>query len=230
MNTKERHPAGLRHHLGRQRQRPAPDARAVHPHPGYELDGLHHRHPEHHDVARGERRDGPQLARLRAPGPEAVPLGGGAQRLAAALPGRRPGRLHPAVRVPRRTHEQRRPVPDRPRPVHEREHDLRRAREPDQDLGCRTPPSSASTTRTATSRRASSRASTARSTSSTTRATPTTRASATRTRRPASSTPTSRPTSSRSRSGTTRTSSGTPRTTGRRAASSRSTTASASTT
>ena len=51
-------------------------------------------------------------------------------------PGRRPGRLHPLDFVFRggRT-AQRRPVPDRPRPVHQREHHPGRAREPDQDLG-----------------------------------------------------------------------------------------------
>ena len=61
-------------------------------------------------------------------------------------------------------------------------------------------------------------------------ATPTTRGTATRTRRPGSSTPTSRPTSSRIRSTSTRTSSGTARTTGRSTRGSPSTTASASTT
>ena len=45
------HPAGLRHDLGRQRQRPAPDAGAV-PAPRHELHALGDRHPQPDDVAR----------------------------------------------------------------------------------------------------------------------------------------------------------------------------------
>ena len=41
----------------------------------------------------------------------------------------------PGLPLPRRAHGQRRPVPDRPRPVHQREHHLRRPREPDEGLG-----------------------------------------------------------------------------------------------
>ena len=48
-----RHPAGLRDDLGRQRQRPAPDADAVRP-PRLELHALGDRRAEHHDVARVE--------------------------------------------------------------------------------------------------------------------------------------------------------------------------------
>ena len=51
-------PAGLRHHLGRQRQRPAPDTLGQ-PASRFELPALRHRHPQRDDVARGELREGP---------------------------------------------------------------------------------------------------------------------------------------------------------------------------
>ena len=85
--------------------------------------------------------------------------GGG--RAAVPLPGRGTGRLRAVVPVPRRPHRQRRPVPDRSRRVHQREHHPRRRREPDEGDGLARCSRRASTTRTASSRRASSAPSTA---------------------------------------------------------------------
>ena len=212
-----RHHAGLRHDLGRQRQRPAPDAGRSSCIPGsnYMLSATGILNPTTSlELSVGPRRTTRSNYQLQ--NPNLFRVGGGTRpgcRCSSRTPCRRT--TSPDFRFRGGRTRQRRPVPDRPRPVHEREHDLRRAREPDEDLGHRTPPSSASTSRTASSRRASSRASTARSTSSTTRTTRSTPATATRTPPPASSTPTRRPTSTRCRSGATRTSSGTPRTTGR---------------
>ena len=52
-----------------------------------------------------------------------------------ALPERHPVRLHPAARLPRRPHRQRRAVPDGQRAVHELQRDLRRDREPHEGVG-----------------------------------------------------------------------------------------------
>ena len=125
-------------------QLPMPDPL---PAPGQELHALGHRHPQPHDVARGQPGARRELAQLRAAAREPVPLGGRPLRAAPALPRRRPGGLHPLVRVPRRPHGQRRPVPDRPRSVHQREHHPRRAGQPVQGLGLALDASSASTTR-----------------------------------------------------------------------------------
>ena len=51
MKNEGRDPAGLRHDVGRQRQRPAPDADALHA-PRLELHAVRDRHPEQLDVAR----------------------------------------------------------------------------------------------------------------------------------------------------------------------------------
>ena len=101
-----------------------------------ELDGLGHGHPQQLDVARAEPRERPQRDRLLRRQPPADPLGRGAHPDAAALPGRRPEGLHPGHALWRRA---RRPQRGRllygKRPVHEREHDLRRDRQPHEGLG-----------------------------------------------------------------------------------------------
>ena len=122
----------------------------------------------------------------------------------------------PGFRLPRRPHGQRRPLPDRSRPVHQREHHARRHREPDEGLGLARvegrlllpeqlqaaehlrqlqQPDQLHRQREQPVRHG---------------------LSATRTRRPACSTATRRPPSTRCPNGVTRTSSGTRRTTGSR--------------
>ena len=179
--------------------------------PRLELHGLDHRHPEPDHVARGERRPGPQLARLRHHERGAPARGRGPHRHAAPLPGRRAGGLHPRLPLQRRPRRAGTRASTRPTagPFTNENTTWDVLANLTQDLGRRTPPSSASTSRAATSPRASSRASTARSTSSTTPTTRSTRASPTPTRRPASSTLIPRPPSTRCPSGATRTSSGT---------------------
>ena len=104
----ERHDPGVRHPLGRQRQLPGSDGSALQE-PRLQLDAEHQRHPQQHDLARGERRDRAQLARLRDAGPAAVPGELGAQQLPLPLSGRRPGRLRPALPVRRHEHREARP-------------------------------------------------------------------------------------------------------------------------
>ncbi len=211
------HPAGVRDDLGRQRQRPAAHAGALHP-PRFELPAVRHRHSEPDHVPRAELGTSGQLAELPTPAAAVVPGERRGLVAAIAVSRRGPVGLRSVVRLPRRAYRQRRPISDRSGAVHQREHHPRRHREPDQGLGRALLESGASTSSTASSRRASSPASTARSTSPTTPATPSTRGSATPTRRPACSTPTPRHRSTRCPSGATRTSSGSRRTTGSRAA------------
>ena len=59
------HHAGVRDDVGRQRQRPAPDTSAV-PSPRLQLHAVGDRHPEQHDLARGELGARRQLAELPA--------------------------------------------------------------------------------------------------------------------------------------------------------------------
>ena len=196
------HPAGVRDDLGRQRQRPAPDADAV-PAPRQELHDVGDGRPEHHDVAsRSSVGTRDQLAELRAcscrpsppqqRGPDGVPLPVSRTRCSPTTsPGSSSAAAAPAT--PAST----RPTVGRSPTRTSTTTSWRTSRR----SGAPTPRRPASTTRTASSRRASSPASTARSTSPTTRATRSTPATATRTRRPASSTPTPRPTSSPSRNG-----------------------------
>ena len=96
MNNKERHPAGLRHDVGRQRQRPAPDADAVHP-PRLELHAVGDRHPQPDDVARSELGPRLELAQLRAAAGRCSGRRPPARRLPLLFPGRGPGRLRPLV-------------------------------------------------------------------------------------------------------------------------------------
>ena len=65
------------------------------PAPGLELHAVRDRHPEPDDVARDERGPRGELAQLRPPDGQPVPLGGGSHGDAAALPRRRAGGLHP---------------------------------------------------------------------------------------------------------------------------------------
>ena len=103
-------------------------------HPGYELHDVGDGRPQPDDVPRnvvGPRR---QPAELRAAAGE--PLQGvepGLRAAAAASTRTRvAGRLRAVVPVPRRPPRQRRPVPDRPRSVHQQERHPRRRRQPDQ--------------------------------------------------------------------------------------------------
>ncbi len=95
MKSKDNQTTGLRHHLGRRGQqqprRHGGPVRAPRP----ELDGLDHRHPQQHDVARVERRQREKLARLRHRKPEADAHGRGPHRLPDALPGRDREGHHP---------------------------------------------------------------------------------------------------------------------------------------
>jgi hypothetical protein len=85
MHTKGGYRSGLWHDLGGQRQRPAAHAHGL-PAPGLQLHVVHHGHPERHDLARDERRHGPQLAELPAAEPEPVPRGVGPHRPTLPLP------------------------------------------------------------------------------------------------------------------------------------------------
>ena len=158
------------------------------PAPGQELPALRHRHPQPLDVARGQPRARGELAQLRAPAREPLPLGGGPLRrcrCSSPTPSRRttsPGSSSAAAAPATR-------ASTRPTAVRSRTRTSPTTSWPTcPRSGARTRPSSASTTSTATSRRASSRASTARSTSATTRTTRSTPATATPTPPPASST------------------------------------------
>ena len=91
------HHAGVRDDVGRQRQRPAPDAGAV-PAPRLQLHAVGDGHPEQHDVARGQLGARRQLAELPAAAAEPVPRERRPPRSAAAVPGRRAVRLHALVR------------------------------------------------------------------------------------------------------------------------------------
>ena len=128
-----------------------------------------------------------------------------------------------------RPHRQRRPVPNRSRPVHQPERHPRRHRQPDESVGRAFLEGRVllpAQLQAAEHLRQLQQPDRLRRT---TRATRSTRDSATRTRRPACSISTSRPRSSRFPNGTTRTSSGTRRTTGSPRTVSRSITACGST-
>ena len=130
-----RHRAGLWHDLGRQRQRPAPDADAL-PAPGLQLHDVDDGHPEHHDLARVERgARAHNSLNYELQNEKLFRSNSGLTGLPYLYPDAVQARLRALLHLPRRPHRQRRPVPDRPRAVHQREHHLRRGREPDQDLG-----------------------------------------------------------------------------------------------
>ncbi len=96
-----RHPAGVWDDVGRQRQRPAPDADAVRA-PRIELHAVRDRRPELHHHARAELGTRQQLAGLSTSAAAVVPFECERVVAAAAVPRRRPGRLRALVRLPRR--------------------------------------------------------------------------------------------------------------------------------
>ena len=215
MNTKNNSDPALRHDVGGRRQQQPRHHRHALRDAGQQLHDLGGRRPQHDDVTRTELGPRAQLAGLHHPerGAAAVASGLSTPLLFSE---RGAGRLHPGHALRRRARrQQRRVLPDRPRAVHQREHDPRRHREPDQGLGRAHVEGRLLLPAQLQAAEHLLRASTARSTSSTTPATRSTPGSATPTRSPASSTPTRRPRSTRCPSGATRTSSSTCRTTGR---------------
>ena len=182
MNTKEEDPAGVRHHVGRERQRPAPDADAV-PAPRQELPAHRVRHPQPHDVARGGFGRAENSLDYDLQLDSLAPRERRRRRAPSLFPSAIQADYVPFFRFRGgRTGNAGQYQTDRGPFTNETSpttcwRTCRRS-------SARTRPSSACTTRAATSRRASTRPSTATSTSPTTRTTPSTPATATPTRSP----------------------------------------------